>query len=102
MIRVYQGPYLFDKGVLTKWPNQSIGVYYCGYLRPDGSFITLYVGKACSEGGIRGRLLQHVTELKWPDVTHFGYKICDFEGETCAHETTEIVRLQPKYNKIGK
>jgi hypothetical protein len=102
MIQNFQAPYSYDDSVVRNWNSSAIGVYYCGELALDGSFITYYVGRAVSDVGIRGRLLHHLAEQKWSDVTHFGYKICSTINEAINHEATEIARLTPKYNTVGK
>jgi excinuclease UvrABC nuclease subunit len=62
----------------------------------------LYVGRAVGKEGIRGRLLQHLQEDYWPNVSHFGYCLCNTTKEAEEHEANEIKRLQPKHNKQGK
>jgi hypothetical protein len=102
MIYPFQSSYRYDDSVIRNWKSSNIGVYYCGKLGTDGSFITCYVGRAICDIGIRGRLLQHLAEEKWSDVTHFGYKVCSTISEAINHEAEEIARLRPKYNTIGK
>lgn len=98
----YPGPFLFDHGVVSKWQSTAIGVYFCGRLAPDGKFYPLYVGRAIGEGGIRSRLLQHLLEDKWPDVTHFHFNVCTTEREAIDLEAMQIALIQPKYNVQGK
>ncbi len=102
MVNQYQGPYQFSKDVLQGWNNSQGGVYYCGVLGQNNTLIVHYVGKAFGDGGIRGRLLQHYSENKWNDITHFGYAVCDSESASLTFEAQEIKRLNPKYNTQGK
>ena len=46
---------------------------------------------------------QHLNDKnkKWPDVSHFGYRVCSTLKEAKELETSEIENLQPKYNKSG-
>ena len=103
MVHEYQGEFGYDKPTVENWKYSLTGVYYIGSRSASGSFAGIhYVGRATGDGGIRTRLLQHLAEDKWPDCTVFGYKKCDSAAEAEAHETAEIRRLQPKYNKVGK
>ena len=102
MVYKHEGPFLFNKSTLEGWASSCIGVYYCGYIGANGAFCTLYVGRSVSEEGIRGRLLQHHGERKWPRVTHFVYKQCTSALEAMSFEAAEIPRLQPAYNTVGK
>ena len=102
MINQYQGPFKYNKQIIQDWNNTAGGVYYCGVLNQNGSLGVCYVGKAFGDGGIRSRLLQHINENKWHDVTHFGYAICSNENESIDFESQEIRRLNPKYNTQGK
>jgi len=102
MIQPYKGIYPYNEKVISKWDSTEIGVYYCGYPSASGNLYFLYVGKATSNQGIRGRLLQHLREDKWPDVSHFGYCVCSTSKEAEDLEASEIKRLQPKYNIQGK
>lgn len=102
MVKTYQGPYTYRKDVVDNWNSDAIGVYYCGELSLDGkTLIVHYVGKGCGDGGVRCRLQDHLNEDYWPDVTHFGFALCDFEHEASSYELSEIKRLKPKYNKVG-
>jgi excinuclease UvrABC nuclease subunit len=102
MIYSYDGHYTYgDQHVRTHAPT-GIGVYYCGRVLANGNLQVLYVGKATSEYGIRGRLLDHIREDYWPLVTHFGYCLCSFSHEVEQHEANEIKLHQPHYNTIGK
>ena len=102
MIYQFRGHYSFNSSTLSRWNSSAIGVYYCGARTIDGKLSVYYIGKSVAEGGIRGRLLQHLNERKWPDVTHFGYVQCDTVAETERHELTEIAKYKPKYNTQGK
>lgn len=99
--QMYKGHYNYDKNVVQNWNNTQGGVYYCGVVASNGNLTVYYVGKAFSDGGIRGRLLQHLSENKWRDVTHFGYVECASENESFSLEKNEIIRLNPKYNIQG-
>lgn len=102
MASSYKGHYQFDEKVIGDWNSTAIGVYYCGYPLSNGNLLVLYVGKATSDIGIRGRLLQHLSENKWPDVSHFGYCVCESAKEAGYLEDVEIKRLNPKHNTQGK
>ncbi len=102
MIQSFQGPYSFDENTVGKWNSEVIGVYYCGAKTTDGKLTVYYVGRAVGDGGIRDRLLQHLAEKKWYDVTHFGYEVCGTEQEAINHEASEIFEIKPKYNVQGK
>lgn len=101
MIYKFSGPYSYTKEILDNWESYDIGVYYCGYKTNEGTLIILYIGKATGEGGIKSRLLDHLREDRWPDVTHFGFHLCDYVRETEDHEAAEIKRFKPKYNQVG-
>jgi len=101
MIQGYKGNYSYNETTVSGWNSAEIGVYYCGYRLQNGSLFPLYVGKATSNIGIRGRLLQHLSEDKWPDVSRFGYCVCSTSGEAEDLEATELARLKPKYNTLG-
>ena len=102
MIQSYKGHYHYNKKVVSDWNSTAIGVYYCGYPLTNGKLYVLYVGKATSNEGIRGRLLQHLRENKWSNVSHFGYCVCSTSKESENFEASEIKRLKPKHNKQGK
>ena len=97
MISKYKGPFTYSKQIIEGWNSTVGGVYYC----LNSNNHVLYVGKATGEGGIRGRLLQHISETKWSDVVAFGYVEVSTERETLNHEANEIKRCQPKYNIQG-
>ncbi len=101
MIKSFQGPFSYDYDTINNWNSSAIGVYYCGVAIPN-NLSPFYIGRAVSEGGIRTRLLQHLGETKWRDVTDFGFRICDTTAEVESLEASEIKRCQPKYNTHGK
>ncbi|MFH1088611.1 MAG: hypothetical protein V1719_02105 [Patescibacteria group bacterium] len=102
MVYQFKGPYSYNKRVVTDWNSNELGVYYCGYKNSAGSLYVLYVGRSIGDSGIRGRILQHLSENKWPDVDHFGYCVCDTDRDAINFEIQEIDRLKPKYNVQGK
>jgi len=102
MVEKFNGPYSFDKSVVQNWNNDQGGVYYCGAKTDTNSLIVYYIGKAFGNGGIRTRLLQHLSESKWYDVTHFGYCVCSSENEAFNFEASEIKRFNPKYNTLHR
>lgn len=102
MVQPYQGHYEYSDNVVKNWNSTATGVYYCGYRTAENNLAILYVGKAVGADGIRGRLLCHMREDHWPDVTHFGYHLANSELEATQWEAEEIARYKPKYNKIGK
>lgn len=102
MVYPYQGNYPYSQKIVSDWNSSVIGVYYCGYQLQNGQLFALYVGRAVGEGGIRSRLLQHLAENKWVDVTYFGYIQCTTVQEAINLEAQEIAGLKPKYNMVGK
>lgn len=102
MVQSFKGVYRFDDTTVTNWNSTIIGVYYCGVRTEEGKLTIYYVGRAVGDGGIRGRLLQHLSENKWRDVTHFGYEECSTAQEAINHEASEIEKYKPKYNIVGK
>lgn len=102
MIHQYQGNYLYNQPTIDGWNSNRIGVYYCGSILPNGNLLPLYIGKGVGQDGIKGRLLQHLNQDVWPDVTHFGYSVCDTSKEAEDLESAEISRFKPKYNIHGK
>ncbi len=102
MIQDYKGHYDYDKSVIEQWNNSQGGVYYLGTKNAQGILVVFYIGKAFGDGGIRQRLLQHLNENKWGDVTHFGYCVCSSEQEALNHEAQEIKLYNPKYNTLLK
>ena len=101
MVRNYNGQYSYNRDTITNWNSDSIGVYYCGYILPNGNLSPFYIGRAVGQGGIRARLLEHLLDDSWPDVTHFGYCICDTVSEAENLESQEILNFNPKYNTQG-
>lgn len=101
MIYPYKSNYSYSKKVVEDWNNSQKGVYYCGAVLKNGNLSPLYIGKAVGEGGIRGRLLEHLNQDNWPDVTHFGYTVCDTQVEAENLETSEVAKFKPKYNTQG-
>jgi hypothetical protein len=103
MIQQYQGDYTYDAKVIGDWNSNAIGVYYCGYINPSNNMLYAhYIGKGTGAGGMRSRLLDHLREDSWPDVTHFGIRLCSTVKEADEFEVTEIARCQPKYNTHHK
>ena len=101
MIGQFNFPYFYNNNVVENWESSVIGVYYLGVLTTDNKLLIYYIGRAVGDDGIRGRLLQHLSENKWNDVMHFGYHICDTPKEAMDFETKEISKYSPKYNKQG-
>ena len=101
MIHEYNGHYAYSEPVIKNWNDDSIGVYYCGVVA-ENKLRPFYIGKGAGDGGMRSRLLNHLTEDNWTDVTHFGFQRCDTIRETEAFEAEEIKLYQPKYNTQGK
>lgn len=99
----YMGNYPFNKLKITTFAPDSQGVYYCGFVKLDGSLGTLYVGRAKGTGvTIKSRLHDHFNYDRWGSVTHFGYILCTTDQDAINLEAYEIRRLQPTYNKNGK
>lgn len=101
MVHAYQGDYSYNEDIVGNWNSTAIGVYYCGSLTTAG-LRPHYIGIGTGDAGIRGRLLDHLREDYWADVTHFGYHQCDTAEEAKGWEAQEILRYRPKYNKQGK
>lgn len=102
MIHEFKGNYTYSESVVKNWNSAAIGVYYCGFVLENGNLKPLYIGKGTGEGGMRSRLLDHLSKDYWPDVTHFGYHECDTISEAESFELEEIERFKPKYNGQGK
>ena len=103
MISNYYGHYSYNSNSISRNAIDKIGVYYCGYIGKNGKLSTLYVGRAAGDGvTIRSRLFDHLNNNRWPDVSHFGFRVCDTKSEAIDLEAKEIARLKPKYNSIGK
>lgn len=98
MIYKYQGAYAYNEDTVRNWDSTARGVYYCGFLNSNNNLVPLYIGRGIGEDGIRGRLLYHLREDKWDDVTHFGFCICSTDLEAEQHEKSEIEKFNPKYN----
>lgn len=99
MAEDFKGAFPYNKSSVRASGPERIGVYYIGHYSAKREFVADYVG---SSGDIRTRLLQHLNQDDWRDVTHFGYRLCRSEQEALALEAAEIKRLKPKYNKLGK
>ncbi|MCK5022110.1 MAG: hypothetical protein KAR54_02590 [Candidatus Pacebacteria bacterium] len=101
MIGQFKGPYSYTKKIVEDWNSTVIGVYYLGIKTLENKLTVYYIGRAVGEGGIRGRLLQHLNENEWSDITHFGYQTCDTEEEAIEFESEEIDKYKPNHNQIG-
>ena len=101
MVYPFKGPFSYDSDTVSDWDSKTIGVYYCGFKDTDGKLTIYYIGRAIGDGGVKARLLQHLNENKWRDVTHFGYHFCDTDKEAIDHEAAEIKLYKPKYNTQG-
>ena len=102
MIYSYKGHYSYSDSIIRDWDSTDIGVYYCGYINTNDKLTILYIGKGTGEDGIRGRLLDHLRSDVWPNITHFGYHICDTKLEATEWEKKEIEKYKPSYNTQGK
>ena len=102
MVQPYNGHHPYTQVCVGGWQYALTGVYYCGYLGADGRLQPLYIGRAIGDGGIRGRLLDHLRDDVWPGVTHFGFAVCATAQEAITHEAAEIRRFQPRFNTQGK
>jgi len=103
MIEDYNGHHPFNESTIMQNAPAKHGVYYCGYIADTGNLATHYVGRAMGEGvTIRTRLLDHLRRAGWTDVTNFGFRVCTLDSEVEQLEKTEIKRLNPKYNLVGK
>ncbi len=100
MSNEYTGHYAYSKASILQNAPDSIGVYYCGYIGPDGRLLyPAYIGRAKGEGvSVRSRLLDHIRDDYWPSVTHFGYRLCATKWEAERLEAQEIAKFNPKYN----
>lgn len=99
--KTFQGPFLYREDIISGWDSNIKGIYYCG-IKQNESIIPLYIGKATREGGIKDRLLDHLREDNWPDITHFAYYALDNEKEIDNFEVLEIEKYKPKYNIQNK
>jgi len=102
MVQKYKGHYEYSPRVVDGWDSNAIGVYYCGEINANGNLVPHYIGKGTGDGGIRRRLQDHLREDYWPNVTHFGFIVCDTIRESEIHEANEIAAHKPKHNEIGK
>lgn len=102
MIQSYSGHYLYNKVSITSNAPGTFGVYYCGFI--NGNNLTpLYIGRAAGDGvTIKSRLLDHLSNDRWPNVTHFGFRICTTKTEAIDQEALDIRAFQPPYNTQGK
>lgn len=99
MINSYSGHYAYNKASILQNASDNMGIYYCGYLGSGGKLYPLYIGRAKGDGvSIRSRLLDHIRDNHWPDITHFGYQVCSTKQEAENLEIQEIKRCNPKYN----
>lgn len=100
MMSDFKGVFSYTDDIVRNWNSDVCGVYYIGIKTPDNQLRVFYIGKAVSDGGIRGRLLQHLSEKKWHDATHFGYHSFSpvNASEIEAFEKSEIIKYSPKYN----
>lgn len=99
MVSRFIGPFIWGKASINANVDDSIGVYYCCHYNQNQELIALYVG---SSEEMKTRLMTHLSQVKWPDVTHFGFSRCSTIAEALIFESSEISRLKPKYNRIGK
>ncbi len=102
MIQFYKGPFSYDKNTISNWNSNVIGIYYLGQANQQGTINVDYVGKATSEQGVRGRLLQHIQANEWYGITHFNYCTCSTIKEAEDLEKSEIFKFKPKYNIQNK
>lgn len=99
----YQGNYNYNKNIILTIAPEKIGIYYCGSLNSNNSLFPLYIGRAMGENvTIKSRLLDHLNNDRWPDVSCFGYIICQTPKEAEMLEASEIEKFKPKYNIQGK
>jgi excinuclease UvrABC nuclease subunit len=98
MVHPYRGSYYFTEQSINTNAPSSIGVYYCGYILQRGGLKPLYIGRS---NNIEERLLNHLANQGWQDVTHFGYHECDTEQDAMDFEASEITKYKPKYNDQG-
>ena len=95
----YNGHFSYNGQSVRLNAPDKIGVYYCGYLNYSNQLIPLYIGRAIGIGvTLKSRLLDHLREDRWPDVTHFGYNVCLTKQEAESLERSEINEHKPKYN----
>ena len=101
MVNEYKGHFGYTKLSIVVNSPDEIGIYYMGILNSNGSLGVLNVGRAMGEQvTIKSRLLSHINSGEWPDITHFGFRVCSIPQEVEDLEKEETVRLGiPKYNK---
>lgn len=98
MIGNFRASFNFNSyGIEANAPSIT-GVYYLGYADYTGALRIYYIGKSTD---IKKRLLEHLQENKWKDVTYFGYCTCSTEQEALQLEAKEISYYKPKYNVQG-
>ena len=98
MIGDFRASFDFNSyGIGTNAPS-GIGVYYLGSADYTGALHIYYIGRS---NNLEKRLLEHLGESKWKDVTHFGYCACSTEQEAVQLEAKEINHWRPKYNVQG-
>lgn len=99
----FKGPYVYNEKIVSEWNSTSIGVYYIGAKTSENQLSVFYIGKAVGAGGIRKRLLEHLSENKWGDATHFGFHISKTSDikKIEEFEKKEIAEYAPKYNALG-
>jgi excinuclease UvrABC nuclease subunit len=103
MIKNYRGNYQYNKSSIIENASDEIGVYYCGYINSNNKLCPHYIGRAKGDGvSICSRLLDHLREDDWLDVSHFGFNVCTTKQEAENLEMEEIKRCNPKYNIQGK
>lgn len=102
MVYQYKGHFPYNDETVRGWTSSAIGIYYCGYLNSTGHLVPIYIGKGTGTGGMRERLLCHLRDDLWPEVTHFGYSLCDFPNEADTYEIGEIQKHQPARNVLGR
>lgn len=95
----YSGHIIFNQYAILKSVPSAVGIYYCGTLNAVGKLVPFYIGRSSQ---LQKRLQEHVSDKKWPDVTHLGYRLCLSEAKSIELEATEIALWQPKYNMVGK
>jgi excinuclease UvrABC nuclease subunit len=98
MIHSYKGHFIYFESEVQNLSPGIIGVYYCGAILENGNLKPYYIGKGAGEKGLRSRLLDHLRDDYWPDVTHFGFHECDTVSEAEQYELEEIDKYKPKYN----
>ena len=99
MFSIYTGHFAYNKVSILQNAPYGIGIYYCGVVLKDGKLYPAYIGRAKGNGvTICSRLLDHIRDDNWPDITHFGYRPCITGQEAEDLEIQEIRNYNPKYN----